>query len=32
LYYYSTPMYYSNTMNKLLEPTLHLYILNPPLP
>jgi hypothetical protein len=22
-------MYYSNTMNKLLEPTFHLYILNP---
>jgi hypothetical protein len=23
---------YSNTLNKLLEPTLHLYILNPPFP
>jgi hypothetical protein len=32
LYSYSTPMYYSNTMSKLLEATLHLYILNPPLP
>jgi hypothetical protein len=31
LYSYSTPMYYSNTMNKLLESTLHLYILNLPL-
>jgi hypothetical protein len=32
LYSYSTPMYYSNTMSKLLEPTLDLYILNPPNP
>jgi hypothetical protein len=32
LYSYSTPMYYSNTMSKLLKPTLQLYILNQPLP
>jgi hypothetical protein len=32
LYSYSTPMYYSNIMNKLLEPTLYFYILNLPLP
>jgi hypothetical protein len=32
LYSNSTPMYYSNTMSKLLQPTLHLYILNLPLP
>jgi hypothetical protein len=31
LYSYSTPIYYSNTMSKLLEPTLYLYILNSPL-
>jgi hypothetical protein len=31
LYSNSTPMYYSNTMNKLLEQTLYLYTLNPPL-
>jgi hypothetical protein len=29
LYSNTTPMYYSNTMNKLLESTLHFYILNP---
>jgi hypothetical protein len=32
LYSNTIPMYYSNTMSKLLEPTLYFYILNPPLP
>jgi hypothetical protein len=31
LYSNTTPMFYSKTMNRVLEQILHFYILNPPL-
>jgi hypothetical protein len=32
LYLNTTPIFYSKTMNRVLEQTLYFYILNPPLP